>query len=261
MNKQSLSRINDNGEVLDHFPDGIMMSVKHTGMDFPNGSLEQADKNTLVSIINGLTSELSEVKSELADVREDTDRVSRKVANTRGEVSDIREDTERVSKKLADTNGRVSDLEENTNTDVSQSSKGQSSPDEGQGQGSDGQSTALEQVVGLPEETVMNSLSANQKRARSIAKRIDEYGKSVPAGIAITSSRMRDVLSGLEDKRVHRQTVQRVMDFLKRFGDGHIDTKETRGGKTVTVFSETVVENITSVVTGDTRDGVTPPII
>jgi uncharacterized phage infection (PIP) family protein YhgE len=260
---QSLSRINDNGEVVTHFPDGIMMSVKHTGMDFPSSSLEQANKNTLIQIINQLSSKLSETKSELADVREDTDRLSRKVANTRGEVSDIREDTDRVSKELADTNGRVSDLEENTDTDASQSSEGQSSPDEGPGQGSNGQSkaTALEQVVGLPDDVAMNSLSANQKRARSIAQRIDEYGKSVPAGVAITSSRMRDILSGLEDKRVHRQTVQRVMDFLKRFGDGHIDIKETRGGKTVTVFSETVVENITSVVTGESRDGVTPPII
>jgi hypothetical protein len=51
------------------------------------------------------------------------------------------------------------------------------------------------------------------------------------------------------------------MDFLKRFGDGHIDTKETRGGKTVTVFSETVVENITSVVTEDENTTVTPAIL
>jgi predicted nucleic acid-binding Zn-ribbon protein len=237
----------------------MMSSTTTVGIDFPNDSLEQANKSTLVSIINGLTSKLNSVKSELADVREDADRLSRTVANTRGEVSEIREDTERVSKELADTNSRVSDLEENTNTDVSQSSEGQSSPDESQG--SDSQSTALEQVVGLPDDVAMNSLSANQKRARSIAKRVDEYGKSVPAGIAITSSRMRDILSGLEDKRVHRQTVQRVMDFLKRFGDGHIDTKETRGGKTVTVFSETVVESITSVVTGESRDGVTPALI
>ena len=235
------------------------MSIStNTGIDFPNDSLEQADKSTLIQIITELASELSEVKAELSDLRQDTDRISKEVANTRGEVSDLRDDTDRVSKELAETNGRVSDLEENTNTGASESSEGQSSSDE---QGSDGQSTALEQVVGLPDDVAMNSLSANQKRARSIAQRVDEYGKSVPAGVAITSSRMRDILSGLEDKRVHRQTVQRVMDFLKRFGDGHIDTKETRGGKTVTVFSETVVESITSVVTGETRDGVTPALI
>ncbi len=241
-----------------------MSITSNSGISIPNDSLAQADKSTLIQIIKQLTSELSsvksglsEVKSEVSDIREDTDRVSKQVADTRGEVSEVREDVDRASKKIADTNARVSDLEENTNTDASQSSEGQSSP----GQGSDSQSTALEQVVGLPDDVAMNSLSANQKRARSIAQRIDEYGKSVPAGVAITSSRMRDILSGLEDKRVHRQTVQRVMDFLKRFGDGHIDTKETRGGKTVTVFSDTIVENITNVVTQSESSSVTPAIL
>jgi len=98
----------------------------------------------------------------------------------------------KTRKNISENDERLSDVEDKLDdTDVSQSSEGQSSPDEGQE--STGQSTALEQVVGLPEETAMNSLSANQKRARSIAKRIDEYGKSVPAGIAITSSRMRDI--------------------------------------------------------------------
>jgi predicted nuclease with TOPRIM domain len=87
------------------------MLVKHTGINFPNDSLAQADKDVLIRIINHLTSELSEVnselsevKSEVSDIREDTDRVSKEVANTRGEVSDIREDTDRVSKEVADTN-------------------------------------------------------------------------------------------------------------------------------------------------------------
>jgi DNA repair exonuclease SbcCD ATPase subunit len=228
-----------------------MSITNNSGIEIPTEQLNRANKSTLIQIIKSLTDELSSVKSEVSEVN--------------SELSSIREDVSTISRRNAQTrkkqDERITELEENADTDVSQSSEGQSSPDEGQGQGSDSQSTALEQVVGLPDDVAMNSLSANQKRARSIAQRVDEYGKSVPAGIAITSSRMRDILSGLEDKRVHRQTVQRVMDFLKRFGDGHIDTKETRGGKTVTVFSETVVENITSVVTGQTRDGVTPTII
>jgi chromosome segregation ATPase len=236
-----------------------MSITSNSGISIPNDSLAQANKTTLVQIINELASELSEVKSELSDVREDTDRLSREVADTRGKVSEVREDTDRVWKKLADTNGRVSDLEENGERDISDTSKSDNNGSNNEGKHTE--STALEQVVGLPDDVAMNSLSANQKRARSIAKRVDEYGKSVSAGVAITSSRMRDILSGLEDKRVHRQTVQRVMDFLKRFGDGHIDTKETRGGKTVTVFSETVVESITSVVTGESREGVIPTII
>jgi hypothetical protein len=40
------------------------------GIHFPNNSLAQAAKSTLIQIINELTSELSEVKSEVSDIRE-----------------------------------------------------------------------------------------------------------------------------------------------------------------------------------------------
>ena len=71
-----LLRINDKEKCEHTSPDSIMMSSTTTvGIDFPNDSLEQANKSTLVSIINGLTSKLNSVKSELADVREDADRL------------------------------------------------------------------------------------------------------------------------------------------------------------------------------------------
>jgi len=239
-------------------PDSTGMSIKtDTGIHIPNEKLNRANKSTLVSIINQLTTELSSVKSELADVREDSDRLSRKVANTKSELADVREDTDRVSKELADTNARVSDLEDNT--DASQSSE--SDNDESNTKGSDGQCTALVQVCSLTDDESREHLTANQSRARKVARRINEYGKSVPAGVAITSSRMRDFLSGLEDKRIHRQTIQRVMDFLERLGDGHINKRETRGGKTVVVFSESVVSRVKDVVTGSKSTTVTPAIL
>jgi len=149
----------------------------------------------------------------------------------------------------------VSLIEENTNTDGSDASE--SDNDESNPNGSDGKSTALEQVCALTDDESEKHLTANQKRARSIAKRVDEYSKSVPAGRAITSTRMRDILSGLEDKRIHRQTIQRVMDFLERLGDGEINKKQTRSGKTVVVFSE----RVTSVVTQSESSTVTPTIL
>jgi chromosome segregation ATPase len=235
--------------------DSTGMSIKtDTGIHIPNEKLNRANKSTLVSIIEQLTNKLSSVKSELSDVREDSDRLSRKVAKTKAELSDVREDTDRVSKKIADTNARVSDLEDNT--DDSETSGSDDSTDNPNC--SDGQSTALEQVCALTDDESKEHLTANQKRARSIAKRIDEYSKSVPAGHAITSSRMRDVLSGMEDKRIHRQTVQRVIDFLERLGDEHVNKKETRSGKTVVVFTESVVKD---VVTASENTAVTPTII
>jgi hypothetical protein len=191
--------------------------------------------NQLVSIIHELQDEVSEVRDQLASQAKRNAKDRRRVSELEDEVSNI------------------------DDRDTSDTSEDQSSPSDSEGE--DGQSTSLEQVCALSEEESREHLTANQKRARSIATRIDEYGKSVPAGVAITSSRIRDILSGLEDKRVHRQTVQRVADFLKRFGDGHIERKSTRGGKDVVVFSESIVEAITSVVTGEKDPGVTPAII
>ena len=243
-----------------------MSITSNTGIDFPTEQLNRADKDVLINIIKQLTnklssvkSEVSEVKSEVSSLREDTDRVSKKVADTNGRVSDIREDTDRVSKKIADTNSRVSDLEENTDTDGSDASESDNSTDNPNGEHT--QSTALEQVCALTDDESVEHLTANQSRARKVACRIDEYGKSVPAGVAITSSRMRDFLSGLEDKRIHRQTIQRVMDFLERLGDGEINKKETRSGKTVVVFSESVVSRVKDVVTGNENTTVTPTIL
>jgi len=113
---QSLSRIKTKENCWTNSPIAVMSIRSNTGIQIPNDSLERANKSTLVSIIEQLTTELSsvksevsEVKSEVSDIREDTDRLSRKVADTKGDVSDIREDTDRVSKKIADTNSRVSD--------------------------------------------------------------------------------------------------------------------------------------------------------
>jgi hypothetical protein len=55
--------------------------------------------------------------------------------------------------------------------------------------------------------------------------------------------------------------VKRVADFLERFGDGDVKVKQTRGGETTVVFEEQLVEDVTTVVTANTDDGVTPAVI
>jgi chromosome segregation ATPase len=125
----------------------------------------------------------------------------------------------------------------------------------------DGETTALERVCGLPEHVVEDNLTANQQRARSVARRIEEYGRKVPAGVAITSSRIKRVLTAQEDTTIHRQTVSRVADFLERFGDGAVQIKETKGGKTTVVFDEQLVDAVTGVVTEQEASSVTPTAV
>jgi predicted nucleic acid-binding Zn-ribbon protein len=234
-----------------------MSITSNTGIDFPNDSLEQADKSTLIQIISQLTDELSDVKAELSDVREDSDRLSRKVAKTKAELSDVREDTDRVSKKIADTNSRVSDLEENT--DVSDTSESDNSTDNSEG--SDGESSALKQVCALTDKESKEHLSTNQSRARKVALRINEYGRSCPAGVSLSFRSLRDVLTAQEDSRAHYQTVRRVAEFLSEFGSDGVDITETRGGKTVVVFRERLVDSLTDVVTSEDTTAASPVLI
>ena len=248
-------------------PDSSGMNIStDTGIDFPTEQLNHADKSTLISVIETLAGELSSVKSELSDVkgevsslREDTDRVSKKVADTRGDVNDIREDTDRVSKKIADTNGRVSDLEENTNTDASDASGSGNSTDNPNAKS--GESTPLEQIISLPEHVADDNLTKNQQRARSVAMNIETYGRSCPAGVSLPFSRLRDVLTAQEDSRAHYQTVRRVAEFLSEFGSDGVDITETRGGKTVVVFREKLVDSLTDVVTSEDTTAASPVLI
>jgi hypothetical protein len=126
---------------------------------------------------------------------------------------------------------------------------------------SDEQDTPLERICALPESAVKDNLTRNQSRARSIALRIGEYGKKVPAGIAIQSSRIKRVLTAQEDSTIHRQTVARVADFLKQFGDGDVKIKKTRSGEKTVVFTEELAEAVTSVVTPNEGDPVTQALV
>jgi hypothetical protein len=90
---------------------------------------------------------------------------------------------------------------------------------------------------------------------------IETYGRSVPAGVALSFSRLRDVLTAQKDSRAHYQTVRRVAEFLSEFGEDGVRISETRGGKTVVVFTESLVERLTDVVTSETTPTASPVLI
>lgn len=108
----------------------------------------------------------------------------------------------------------------------------------------------LEQVVGLPEHAT-DSLSANQERARFVAKDIADYGTSVPAGVAITAGEIRRILVAKdEDSRVHPETVSRVITFLDDLGKEDVTVKKRRGERRI-IFDE---DAITRYQTAASRD-------
>lgn len=122
--------------------------------------------------------------------------------------------------------------------------------------------TALEDIVQLPEHLAEENLSANQQRARFVARDAHEYTRSVPAGRAIKSSELRRVLSAGEDGTVYSQTVSRVIDYLDKLGDEDVKVSETQAGERVVVFTDKIVKRIVAyhnrnngVVTGGRVEG------
>jgi len=104
--------------------------------------------------------------------------------------------------------------------------------------------TPLEEVVQLPEHLAEENLSANQQRARFVARDIHEYARSVPAGRVIKSSELRRVLTAGEESSVHTETVSRVIGFLTDLGKDDVKIRETQAGERVVVFTEEIVKRI-----------------
>lgn len=210
---------------------------------------------------DSVVNEFVDAGDELAELVEETAQtVEQNVDDIKSNAGDIEGEAERRSAEIEGCHHRISNVEDEID-DLETTGARTADTSDSDSKGVDDETTALERVCALPEHVVEDNLTANQHRARSIARRIEEYGRSVPAGVAITSSRIKRVLTAQEDTTIHRQTVSRVADFLERFGDGSVQIKETRGGKTTVVFDNEIVDAVTSVVTDNTGTGVTPAII
>jgi chromosome segregation ATPase len=95
--------------------------------------------------------------------------------------------------------------------------------------------TPLERICALPEHVADRELTANQERARFIARDVRDYAEKAPAGLVIDSRAIKRVLTASEGKRPHTQTVARVMEFLDDLGKDAVQLKKRRGRKFVVV--------------------------
>lgn len=179
--------------------------------------------------------------------------------NLRERVSALERKVDEKDDRIAELEQKVSDLSEQSAkdrasikkrlTNVEESTEEPDSPDANGGVKT-GETTLqepetpLEDIVQLPEHVVDESLSANQQRSRFVAKDVNQYSRSVPAGRAIKSSELRRVLSARDDGSCHTQTVQRVMQRLNDLGKDEVSIKETQAGEKVVVFTEEIVQRI-----------------
>jgi cell division septum initiation protein DivIVA len=116
--------------------------------------------------------------------------------------------------------------------------------------------TPLERICALPEHVADRELTANQERARFIARDVRDYAEKAPAGLVIDSRAIKQVITASEGKRPHTQTVARVMNFLDELGKEDVQQKKRRGKKLIVVDPEAATRYATH---HDRRDGESGP--
>ena len=203
---------------LESFVDTVTTALSQTNA---NSDVIDAVEEQGADLTDTVDNEISDLNNELQQLKNEQTETRRQQAENRQRIHDVEQSVEDVD--VDDTH--------TPNTDTTSTHEAV---------------TSLEEVVGLTEEIAESSLSRNQQRSRFIAKNVEDYTRSCPAGRAIKSSEIRRVLSASEDSSIHTETVSRTMDFLDRLGDDDVSIKETQSNEKVVVFTDEIVDRIVS---------------
>jgi hypothetical protein len=200
-------------ETVETFVDTVSDALADAGAS--EGVVEQVE-----SAGGALADEVGDLREELAETRDD-------LRDERAErTKDIAEDRQR----LTDAEKRLDAAEEGESGDVNPTPQTEKD-------GSTDPQSPLERVCAFDDDVADRELTANQSRARFVARDVTDYADSVPAGFAIRSGDIATVLRAGTECRGRTQTVARVMDFLDDLGGDGVEVVERRGTKRV-VFSE-----------------------
>lgn len=206
------------------------MSLSQTGdfnLSLTTGGSTEETISALVETVKQQQATIESLTDELEDVRDELEDVRDELGDERAErTKDVAEDR----KRLTDVETRLEDIEDGGSGDETPT------PDADRN-GSTMPETPLERVCALDDGTAERELTANQSRARFIARDVTDYAEKVPAGYAIRSGDLGRVLRAGTECRGRTQTVARVMDFLDDLGGDDVDVVERRGTKRV-VFTE-----------------------
>jgi hypothetical protein len=191
---------------------------------------ENSTKDTVAALVE-VVQEQQETINELTETVDD---LRDELAETRDAVNNERAER---TKDIAEDRKRLTDVEERLDA-VEDGGSGDANPTlDGDNNDSSTPSTPLERVCAFSEDVAERELTANQSRARFVARDVTDYADKVPAGYSIRSGDIATVLRAGTDCNGRTQTVARVMDFLDDLGGDGVDVVERRGTKRV-VFSE-----------------------
>ena len=173
----------------------------------------------------------STVEQLIATVKELQETVEQQADRIDELETELADHKDHTGREFADVRARITETE---NRQTQPGSEDETPVDEKEA-GSQTSQTPLERICALPEHIADRELTANQKRARFIARDVRDYAEKAPAGLVIDSRAIKRVLTASEGKRPHTQTVARVMDFLDELGKQDIHQKKRRGKKLIVV--------------------------
>jgi regulator of replication initiation timing len=209
--------------------------------------------NELATVLKTLVTDNRQLREELDSVRNENERLHGELESLREELESVRH---RAGRDRAELSSRVTELEESAEESSSEAQTDDpeaDSPDANPGEQMaeptvPDAETALEDTLRLPEPVAEDSLSANQARARSVARDIGDYAEynHQYGNYSLTAKRLRIVLKAQSDDETaaHHETVKRVRNFLDRLGESEVSITEDRGGTKRLVFAESLVDRI-----------------
>ena len=214
-----------------------MTEVTNTAIDDVTAELRDDCPNSLTKVINVLTDELRAAHDQINELRETVEQQSQQLEEKTDRIETLEEELaqhkDHAGREFADVRGRITEVE---NQRTEPHSKDATPGVEEEGIGSQNGRTPLERIATTPEHQVNQlGLTANQERARFIAKDVRDYAEKAPAGLVIRSSDVKKVIAAKEGERPHNQTVARVMDFLDTLGKDDVDMVKRRGRNLIVV--------------------------
>jgi hypothetical protein len=217
---------------------------------------DSTDVETLVQTV----SELQQT------VEQQADRIDHLETTVREQQEELAEYQDHIGREFASVRVRITEAEDAFETQKQQTeahSEGENPGCDTGEQASTNDETPLYRVCALPEQVAARELTANQERARFIAKDIRDYAKKCRAGLVIDSRAIKRVITAKEGTKPHTQTVARVMNFLDELGKDSVEQKKRRGRKLV-AFDPEVADRLSDANAAhharcDRRTGATTP--
>ncbi|QOS12723.1 uncharacterized protein HfgLR_12970 [Haloferax gibbonsii] len=203
----------------------------------------------LAARIDELEERVDELEADTQQLEDTVEAQAKTIASQREELSQYKTRTEELEAQLDAASDHRKHLQQRLYAVESQDTPTDETTT----------SSPLQQLIRLPSKALSN-LTANQERARFIAKDIREYATNVPAGFALDSSTIRTVLHAKEGRTPHTQTVSRVMDFLDDLGKEGVKIVKRRGTKRV-IFTEHVVSELAETAPSSGKSSITDVVM